>query len=232
MQEPLHPRPTVSAGGRAVATVRIAKIYSTRDAVVQVVELEVIGAGPLFLAGRTMTSRDRHGRVQSFTLGQPLFPNVSRLFMLGNAWMEPMSAQNEWGTFADLAMPAGFLAVDGGVLSIEHGRGRVRAPSGQRLAGARARRQSDGRVFRSLGHVLQGHERRHRVLPRRARPLLHDRPCRGDRASQVRRDPRLAGDGQGALRGQSHLLRRLLSSLPLPAAARKRVFALLQRLGG
>jgi hypothetical protein len=105
--------------GAPAAKVRIAKIYSTQDATIQAVELEVVGDGPLFLAGRTMTSRDRHGHSQSFTLREPLYAGVARLLVLGSAWLDPMSVDTGWGPLADLAMPAGFLAIDGGVLAIE-----------------------------------------------------------------------------------------------------------------
>lgn len=102
------------------ATVRIAKVYSTLDATVQGVELEVLGVGPPMLAGRTMTARDRHGNVRSFALGEPLFRGRARLLVMGMAWGDPVMTSDPWyGPFADLAMPRGFLAIDGGVISID-----------------------------------------------------------------------------------------------------------------
>jgi hypothetical protein len=100
-------------------TVRIAKLYSTLDATTQMILLEVVGGTqlPLPLAGRRMIVRDRQGNVRSFTLAVPLSSSRSTLLIRGSAW--GVTIGNAWEPYADLAMPAYFLPIDGGELTIE-----------------------------------------------------------------------------------------------------------------
>ena len=196
-----------------MATVRIAKLYSTRDATIQAVELEVIrtGPGPLRLGGRTMTVRDRHGGARSFRLGEAPVSGVSRLLVLGSAWMESLG--DWWGSSADLEIPYHFIPTDGGVLAIE---GMDEVDFGPLPVNGWQALARDGATVTAyferwvLRHPIHD---RDRVPSRGPRPLFHDgppsAPTGGSRSFRLRRDP-----GAGSRRAR----RSSVLSRPLPQA--------------
>jgi hypothetical protein len=103
---------------------RIAKLYSTLDGTVQLVELEIVRVGdtPLVLAGRNMTVTDRRGNTRSFHLNGAAdgVANRPTLLIMASVWLDDMTvADGWWQGYADLPMPRYFLPIDGGKLSIE-----------------------------------------------------------------------------------------------------------------
>jgi len=105
-----------------VGTVRITKLFSTVDAAIQSVELDVVGAAdqPVKLSGRKVTVRDRRGVERSVALkAAPLYFKRSRVVFGGSAWGVRMDGMLASQVDIDHAMPGYFLPIDGGQISIE-----------------------------------------------------------------------------------------------------------------